>query len=164
MSFFRHREIFRSDVIRLIGERPSGRSPAHRLDEFPAGYSSASCTPAALASASPTGIHSATRTRHRQRSFQSTATSVLTFCVTPGGRSKCWRPLLALAQKSFDVFVTIDRHIEYQQTLKNLTMGILSAHVRNNEIASYRPLFELLLRAAETVIAGEVIHVRRTWQ
>jgi hypothetical protein len=26
MSFFRHREIFRSDVIRLIGERPSGRS------------------------------------------------------------------------------------------------------------------------------------------
>jgi hypothetical protein len=71
-------------------------------------------------------------------------------------------PLLALAQKSFDVFVTIDRHIEYQQTLKNLTMGILIAHVRNNEIASYRPLFELLLRPAETVIAGEVIHVPRT--
>jgi len=29
--------------------------PAHRLDEFPVGYSSASCTPALLASASPTG-------------------------------------------------------------------------------------------------------------
>jgi hypothetical protein len=29
--------------------------PAHRLDEFPVGYSSASCTPALLASALPTG-------------------------------------------------------------------------------------------------------------
>ncbi len=27
--------------------------PPHRLDEFPAGYSSASCSPAELASASP---------------------------------------------------------------------------------------------------------------
>jgi hypothetical protein len=84
MSFFRHREIFRSDVIRLIGERPSSRSPAHRLDEFPVGYSSASCTPAALASASPTGIHSATLARRWQRSFQPMANSALTSCVTPG--------------------------------------------------------------------------------
>jgi hypothetical protein len=29
---------------------------AHRLDEFPVGYSSASCSPAELASASPTGV------------------------------------------------------------------------------------------------------------
>jgi hypothetical protein len=46
MSFFRHREIFRSDVIRLVRERRNRRSPAHRLDEFPVGYSSVSCTPA----------------------------------------------------------------------------------------------------------------------
>src|SRR6185437_4206401 len=58
-SFFRHREIIRSDVIRSVRERRNRRSPAHRLDEFPVGYSSASCTPALRASASPTGIHSA---------------------------------------------------------------------------------------------------------
>ncbi|HYN24228.1 MAG TPA: hypothetical protein VES69_04220 [Pyrinomonadaceae bacterium] len=29
---------------------------AHRLDEFPVGYSLASCSPAELASASPTGL------------------------------------------------------------------------------------------------------------
>src|SRR6478752_1027182 len=84
MSFFRHREIFRSDVIRSVRERRNRRSPAHRLDEFPVGYSSASCTPAELASASPTGIHSATRTRRWQRGFQPTSNSVLTFCVTSG--------------------------------------------------------------------------------
>src|SRR3982750_2687907 len=84
MSFFRHREIFRSDVMRSTREQRNRRSPPHRLDEFPVGYSSASCTPAALASASPTDIHSATPARRRPTSFQSTANSVLTFCVTPG--------------------------------------------------------------------------------
>src|SRR6185437_13440654 len=83
-SFFRHREIIRSDVIRSVRERRNRRSPAHRLDEFPVGYSSASCTPALRASASPTGIHSATQARRRQRSFQPTANCVLTFCATPG--------------------------------------------------------------------------------
>jgi hypothetical protein len=90
MSFFRHREIFRSDVIRLVRERRNRRSPAHRLDEFPVGYSSASCTPAALASASPTGIHSATWDRCRTIIFQPTANSVLTFCVTPGDNRTLW--------------------------------------------------------------------------
>jgi hypothetical protein len=88
MSFFRHGEIFRSDVMRSVRQRRNRRSPAHRLDEFPVDYSSASCTPAALASASPTGIHSATQTGCRHRSFQPTPNSVLTFCVTPGDNRK----------------------------------------------------------------------------
>jgi hypothetical protein len=108
MSFFRHREIFQSDVIRSVRERRNRRSPAHRLDEFPVGYSSASCTPALLASASPTGIHSATQARRRQTSFQPTANSVLTSCVTSGDNRKpgslsftgSWaRTLLVLADK-----------------------------------------------------------------
>ena len=40
MSFFRHKEIFRSDVDSLkSGETAETASPAHRLDESPAGYS-----------------------------------------------------------------------------------------------------------------------------
>jgi putative transposase len=54
MSFFRHGEIYQSDERgRNSGERPHSRPPAHRPDESPAGYSSASCSPAELASASP---------------------------------------------------------------------------------------------------------------
>jgi putative transposase len=46
MSFFRHAEIYQSDGGRTrIGERPKSRPPAHRSDESPAGYSSASCSP-----------------------------------------------------------------------------------------------------------------------
>ena len=58
MSFFRHGEIYQSDEQNnRNGERPSRRPPAHRPDESPAGYSSASCSPAELASASPAERH-----------------------------------------------------------------------------------------------------------
>ena len=57
MSFFRHGEIYQSDVGNSSGERPKSRPPTHRSDESPAGYSSASCSPAELASASPAERH-----------------------------------------------------------------------------------------------------------
>ena len=58
MSFFRHEEIYQSDEERKrSGERPKSRPPAHRSDESPADYSSASCSPAELASASPADRH-----------------------------------------------------------------------------------------------------------
>ncbi len=54
MSFFRHKEIFRSDVGFLINREPTeAGSPDHRLDESPAGYSSAGWSPPEPTSASP---------------------------------------------------------------------------------------------------------------
>jgi putative transposase len=71
MSFFRHREIFRSDMVvdptklgpgyrlPLVGpeaqskDATEGTRPAHRLDESPAGYSLAGWSPPEPASASP---------------------------------------------------------------------------------------------------------------
>jgi hypothetical protein len=59
MSFFRHQEIFRSDVgSNLEGEPAETGSPDHRLDESPAGYSLAGCSSAEPAAASPTEDHS----------------------------------------------------------------------------------------------------------
>jgi putative transposase len=54
LSFFRHEEIFRSDAgWRTEGEPAETGSPDHRLDESPAGYSSAGWSPPEPASASP---------------------------------------------------------------------------------------------------------------
>jgi len=54
MSFFRHEEIYRIDATPVLTRSgPKDRSPDHRFDESPAGYSLASCSPAELASASP---------------------------------------------------------------------------------------------------------------
>jgi len=56
MSFFRHAEIFQSDVgLKPEGEPAKTGSPDHRLDESPTGYSLAGCSPAEPASASPAG-------------------------------------------------------------------------------------------------------------
>jgi putative transposase len=58
VSFFRHGEIYPSDEeSESNGGRPNSRPPAHRSDESPTGYSSASCSPAELASASPVERH-----------------------------------------------------------------------------------------------------------
>jgi putative transposase len=60
MSFFRQGEIYQSDEEKHNGgEQHNSRPPTHRPDESPAGYSSASCSPAELASASPAGLHPA---------------------------------------------------------------------------------------------------------
>jgi hypothetical protein len=87
MSFFRHREIFRSDVIRSVGERRNRRSPLIVSMSFrlviPRRVALLHC-----ASASPTGIHSALLARRRQTSFQPTANTALTFCVTSGDNRK----------------------------------------------------------------------------
>jgi transposase InsO family protein len=56
LSFFRHREIYQSDVLKKEREPATVTdSPDHRLDESPADYSSAGWSPPEPASASPTG-------------------------------------------------------------------------------------------------------------
>jgi hypothetical protein len=82
MSFARHKEIYRSDEDATITHRVL----AHRLDEFPAGYSLAGCAPAEPASASPTENHFAISAVRPTIENQLTANSVLSVCVTPGGK------------------------------------------------------------------------------
>src|SRR3977135_786057 len=70
------------------GDEPlSGFAPgSHRLDESAAGYSSAGCAPAEPASASPGEYEYALQSSCRSRSFHPTANSVLTVCVSSGGK------------------------------------------------------------------------------
>ena len=74
MSFLRHREIYPFDG----GVGLAADASAHRLDEFPAGYSLAGCTPAVPASASPTGHQFALQSFCRSSIFHRTVNSVLT--------------------------------------------------------------------------------------
>jgi hypothetical protein len=67
--------------------------------------------------------------------------------------------LLALTQNLFDVFVTLDRNLEYQQNLQLLRFGLVVVGIPDNKIASYRPIFPDLLRAAEVVQPGQVIRI-----
>jgi hypothetical protein len=82
MSFPRHLEIYPP----MEAQTNAVSAPAHRLDEFPAGYSLAGCSPAEPASASPAGHQYAVKSFCRSRIFQRTVNSVLTVCVSRGGK------------------------------------------------------------------------------
>ncbi len=82
MSFPRHPEIYPP----MEAQTNAVGAPAHRLDEFPAGYSLAGCSPAEPASASPAGNQYSVQSSCRSRFIQRTANSVLTVCVSSGGK------------------------------------------------------------------------------
>lgn len=67
--------------------------------------------------------------------------------------------LLRLAERGFDVFLTIDRRIEQQIDLRAFALGFVIVRVASNTLAAYLPSFEQLLRAVESVCKGEVIHL-----
>src|SRR5271155_1572519 len=86
MSFLRHQEIFPSDG----GACFAADAPAHRLDEFPAGYSLAGCAPAEPASASPAGHHFEVQASRCTMTFQATASCRLTGCLSRGVHRTAW--------------------------------------------------------------------------
>src|SRR3954451_10285325 len=93
MSFSGIGEIYQSDVSRGVRERRKLRPRPHRLDEFPAGYSSAGCSPTLPASASPAESHSALQLSFRSTFIHRTVSSALTACLSPGGHRTLFRYL-----------------------------------------------------------------------
>jgi predicted nuclease of predicted toxin-antitoxin system len=53
--------------------------------------------------------------------------------------------LLALASKTFDVFVTVDRKLPSQQNLSGLALAVVVLRARTNRLADLRPLVPALL-------------------
>jgi hypothetical protein len=65
------------------------------------------------------------------------------------------------AQNEFDVFVTLDGSLEFQQNLSKFHIGVVVVHVPRNQLSHYRLLHRELLQAVENASAGKVIHVRK---
>jgi predicted nuclease of predicted toxin-antitoxin system len=55
--------------------------------------------------------------------------------------------LLALAATKFDVFLTADRNVEFQQNLSVLPIAILIVLAKSNRMEDMRPLVPELLQA-----------------
>ena len=68
--------------------------------------------------------------------------------------------LLTSAEKEFDVFLTIDGSLEFQQNLAKLQIGVIVVHVPKNQLIHYKAIQDELLAAIEKVRPGEAIHVR----
>jgi predicted nuclease of predicted toxin-antitoxin system len=53
--------------------------------------------------------------------------------------------LLALAETEFDVFITVDRNLSFQQNLPKFNIAVLVLHARSNRLADLKPLVPQIL-------------------
>ena len=62
--------------------------------------------------------------------------------------------LLRRAHKICDVFVTLDRSLEFQQNIKALPFGVVILHSVSNRMADLTPHVDSILKAAREVAPG----------
>lgn len=67
--------------------------------------------------------------------------------------------LLDAIQQDFDVFITIDSNLEYQQTLRDRPLGVVVVRSISNKLEDLLPLVPVISNAIESVKEGEIIHV-----
>jgi hypothetical protein len=48
--------------------------------------------------------------------------------------------LLTLAEDEFDVFITVDRNLSFQQNLPKFNIAVLVLHATSNRLADLKPL------------------------
>src|SRR5947209_3013866 len=65
--------------------------------------------------------------------------------------------LLALAEAEFDVFLTVDQNLKYQQNLKAFNIGIILLVARNNRLKTLLPLVPQVKQALAQIKAGDFI-------
>jgi hypothetical protein len=67
--------------------------------------------------------------------------------------------LLQLAARQFDLFLTIDRNLEYQQNFVGLALAVIIVHASSNDVAVLRPLMSAVRDAIPQVKPGKITHI-----
>ena len=67
--------------------------------------------------------------------------------------------LLRRAQRVCEVFVTLDRNLEFQQNTKILPFGIVVMRARSNRIVDLEPFVSDILSAAGEITADRVVTI-----
>jgi len=67
--------------------------------------------------------------------------------------------LLALAQAQFDVFVTADRNLFFQQNLARSSLAVVVLEAESIRLIHTRPLMARLLPLLPTLKAGQVVRI-----
>jgi len=73
-----------------------------------------------------------------------------------GWKAKKNGELLTLAESHFEVFVTTDRNLSFQQNLPRFNIAVVVLTARTNRLSDLRPIVPALLDALPFVKKGEV--------
>ena len=68
--------------------------------------------------------------------------------------------LIRLAKEKFDVFITIDQNLQYQQNLKESEMAIILLHVKNNRSETFNPLISKIKDALNIIGKRQFVHIK----
>lgn len=68
-------------------------------------------------------------------------------------------PLIRLAESEFDVFITVDKGIRYQQNLNSMVIGFVVLRARSNRLEDLQPLVPDILAALRVIKPGDVVHI-----
>jgi len=68
-------------------------------------------------------------------------------------------PLLELASRQFDAFVTVDRNLSFQQRLERFSIAVIVLQAKSNRLTDLQPLVPGLLKALATAQPGAVTSV-----
>lgn len=67
--------------------------------------------------------------------------------------------LLALAEQEFDVFITVDSNLSFQQNLSQLNIAVVVLQASSNRLADLKPLAPKVLDVLDAVVKGQAIVV-----
>lgn len=67
--------------------------------------------------------------------------------------------LLALAQAEFDVFITVDRNLSFQQNLSQFDIAVIVLQAPSNRLADLQPLAPQILAIVVTAVRGQATTV-----
>ncbi|GAB4212587.1 MAG: hypothetical protein OHK0012_07090 [Synechococcales cyanobacterium] len=67
--------------------------------------------------------------------------------------------LLALAEAEFDVFITVDRNLSFQQNLPQFNIAIVVLQVPSNRLADLKSLVPEVLTLLATAVKGQAFVV-----
>lgn len=67
--------------------------------------------------------------------------------------------LLTLAENEFDVFVTVDRNLSFQQNLPKFNIAVLVLHATSNRLDDLKPLAPEILSTLPTLAKGAARHI-----
>jgi hypothetical protein len=67
--------------------------------------------------------------------------------------------LLQLAARRFDLLLTVDLNLEYQQKFAGLALAVIVVHALSNDVAVLRPLMPAVLAAIYETKPGRVTHI-----
>jgi len=67
--------------------------------------------------------------------------------------------LLKAAAGAYEVLITVDRNIPYQQNIADLDIAVLVLAAKRNSYARLKPLLPLALKALETIKPGEMVRI-----